>query len=378
MDRSPPPRDDVLRITHVSVRPAMQAAERRAWTVIDALAARGHACRLVGRRGSVLAERARDAGLPLVEVRRLGRRPSDLRRLRRSLGADACDLVHLHGADAVLTAAVATAGRPRVPWIGGCRSASAFARLVHGHRCDRLLVPARRLRDALVAGGLDADRIDVVPDGVAPGFPRSGDRTRGRASIGVGDAEELVVSIGGLETAGGHDCLLAAVASLAPARPRLRLAIAGAGPMRTALEIRASELGIRDRTTMLGWRTDVPDLLQAADVLVHPARTEARGTAVIEGMLAGAAPVVATGIGWIPELLGPDGDDPPVGHLVAVDDAAGLAEAIDRALAARGTEAERAMLAAARARAEARHTAERLVDGVLATYRRALADRAAG
>ena len=185
-----------------------------------------------------------------------------------------------------------------------------------------------------------------------------------------------MVSIGGLESAaGGHDLLVEAVARLAPARPRLRLAIAGSGPMRTVLEIRASELGIRGRTTMLGWRTDVPDLLQAADVVVHPSRTEARGTAVIEAMLAGAAPVVATRIGWVPELLGSEEGEPPVGHLVPAGDAASLAEAVERALDARGGEAERTMLAAARSRAEARHTTDCMVDGILATYRRALADR---
>ena len=53
---------------------------------------------------------------------------------------------------------------------------------------------------------------------------------------------------------------------------------------------------------MLGHRTDVMQLLDASDVLVHPSEADAFPTALIEAMAA-SVPVVATAVGGIPEIV---------------------------------------------------------------------------
>jgi UDP-glucose:(heptosyl)LPS alpha-1,3-glucosyltransferase len=54
-------------------------------------------------------------------------------------------------------------------------------------------------------------------------------------------------------------------------------------------------LGIQDRISFLGGRDDIPELLLAADALVHPARQEAAGVVLLEALVAGL-PVVVTDV----------------------------------------------------------------------------------
>lgn len=99
------------------------------------------------------------------------------------------------------------------------------------------------------------------------------------------------------------------------------------------------------RVTFHGWRDDVLDALDAADVYVMPSFTEGVPRSIVEAMALGK-PVIATKVGGIPELL--EGGE--LGILVAPDDSTALAAAmlrvaadrkLRRSLAAKGVEAAR-------------------------------------
>jgi glycosyltransferase involved in cell wall biosynthesis len=122
----------------------------------------------------------------------------------------------------------------------------------------------------------------------------------------------------------GVDHLVRAMS--APGLARARLSVVGDGPELEALASLSRELGIADRTTFLGLRTDLNVLLHDVDVFVHPAVWhEAFGLTVVEAMAAGC-PVVASRIGAIPELV----VDSETGFVVAPGDSAGIARALER------------------------------------------------
>jgi glycosyltransferase involved in cell wall biosynthesis len=141
---------------------------------------------------------------------------------------------------------------------------------------------------------------------------------------------------------GLHEPLLLAVCRLAPQKgletavralpsiPGATLLVLGEGPERPALETLASSLGVRDRLQLPGRVGDVAALYRRASVVVHPARWEGFGLAMLEAMLAGK-PVVAARAGSAPELVADD----RTGLLVPVDDADALAGAIVSLLADR-------------------------------------------
>lgn len=116
------------------------------------------------------------------------------------------------------------------------------------------------------------------------------------------------------------------------------------GVLRRQMEERVQTLGLRDRFTFLGFRSDAPRLIQAFDLVVVPSHVEPFGLASLEAMAAGR-PVVASRVGGIPEVV-VDGE---TGMLVPVADPQRLAEGIGRML--RDEDLQRQMGQAGRRRA---------------------------
>ncbi|MDH6113540.1 glycosyltransferase involved in cell wall biosynthesis [Kitasatospora sp. MAP12-15] len=260
-------------------------------------------------------------------------------------------LVHAHGLRAALLAdlALRTAGRlpglrPETPLV----VTSHHALLATGleRRLQRLM--ERRVARAadLVLGAssdlvarareLGATDARLGPVAAPPFAPGGLGRAAARAELLTGDPDAaqrpLVLAVGRLVPHKGFGHLLDASREL----PRDALVlIAGDGPQ--GPELRARAAAEKLPVVLLGHRTDVPDLLAAADVVVISSRWEARSLVAQEALRAGV-PLVATAVGGIPELVG----DAAV--LVPAGDPAALGRAVRELLA---DPARRAALAAA-------------------------------
>lgn len=169
-----------------------------------------------------------------------------------------------------------------------------------------------------------ADRVRVVPNGIPV---VAGDRAGTRARLGLRDEERLTLAVGNLYPVKGHDVLLRAFATIATTSigSVWRIAIAGRGESEGFLRQLATELGIGDRVHLLGLRSDVPDLLAAADLFVLPSRSEGLPLALIEAMGA-SLPIVATNVGGIAEVVTHDVD----AMLVPPEEPAAMAAALAR------------------------------------------------
>jgi len=123
-----------------------------------------------------------------------------------------------------------------------------------------------------------------------------------RDKLGATGDTVLVGSVGRLVEQKDYPTQLAAFALAARQEPRLRMVLAGDGPLRGAIEAQAAELGITDRLVLLGHWTRVPALLRALDVFVLASKFEPYGVALLEAKCAGSA-IVATAVNEIPKLL---------------------------------------------------------------------------
>ncbi|AJC59307.1 glycosyltransferase family 4 protein [Streptomyces sp. 769] len=248
------------------------------------------------------------------------------------------DLVHAHGLRAGLRASMALRGLRgprggRVPlvitWHTKAHTEGARAGLVH-------LMERRVARAAAVVLGVCSDLVDRARERgardarlapVAIPRPRPGrvaaadpDRSRDkeRAELGVVD-RPLLLAVGRLDPAQGHDLLLDAAHAWCGLDPQPLLAIAGEGGQRAALQRRIDSE--RLPVQLLGRRDDVPALLAAADLVVLPSRWEARSLIAQEALRAGV-PLVATDTGGTPELVG------RAAALVRYGDASALAHTV--------------------------------------------------
>jgi UDP-glucose:(heptosyl)LPS alpha-1,3-glucosyltransferase len=149
------------------------------------------------------------------------------------------------------------------------------------------------------AWGTPPERITLLPPPIDanrrhPGHRTDGTRERIRAALGLAADTLVLLSIGAFPTTKGFDRIVAVL----PHFKEAKLLVCGAASQKreaVALLAQARGLGVADRVFVLGPREDVPKLMAAADLLVHPARTEASGAVIVEAIVNGL-PVIATEI----------------------------------------------------------------------------------
>lgn len=199
-----------------------------------------------------------------------------------------------------------------------------------GRAAAGLLAVSARLREEMIALGLPAETIAVHRTGVDLKRFVPVDRASARAALGVGGP--LLVTVGNLVPLKRTGIAIAALALL----PAATLLVVGAGPERGRLEEAARRAGVAGRVRFLGAvpHADIPALLGAADVLVHPSESEGLANVWVEALACGT-PVVACAVGGAAEAI----DGPVAGRLVEATPEA-FAAAINELLAAPPAPAE--------------------------------------
>jgi glycosyltransferase involved in cell wall biosynthesis len=189
---------------------------------------------------------------------------------------------------------------------------------------DRYMAVSGAVREELIGKlGWPEERIEVVHNGVVlPAEVPQPDHVL-RRDMTSGSGAAVVLLPARLTPQKGQSVLLHAAAAVAGAH----FVFAGDGPDRAALGALASQLGLDDRVTFLGYRQDVRALIAAADLVVLPSLYEGLPLVVLEAMAA-AKPVVASRIPGIQEIV-TEGVD---GILFEPGDPGDLARAIDELL----------------------------------------------
>ncbi len=178
--------------------------------------------------------------------------------------------------------------------------------------------PERRLRLRRIHCGIDTTR-----------FRADGDlRRRMREKLGLAEDNWTFVMIGASipPDGKGQFIFLRAAAKLLRRHPQARFLCVGEGGLVAPLQAEVRRLGLSDQFRLLPFEHDVAALLQAADVLVHPAVcTEALGLVILEALSCGK-PVIGSLLDGIPETF-VDGEH---GFLVPPRDVDALVGAMDR------------------------------------------------
>lgn len=171
-------------------------------------------------------------------------------------------------------------------------------------------------------------RMTVIPNALAlhPACP-----VDIRREQGIPAGVPLIGCIGNFMAGKGQEHLVAALVRIRAQRPDAHCIFIGDGPLRAAVEQRVDALGLRNAVRFTGYDSRVRGIAAACDVLVVPSDTETFGRAILEGYAA-RCPVVATGVGGIPEVL----TDGVTGLLVPPADPQSLGNAILRFLADSG------------------------------------------
>ncbi|MGH9027247.1 MAG: glycosyltransferase [Acidimicrobiia bacterium] len=212
------------------------------------------------------------------------------------------------------------------------------------------------------------NRIDVIHRGRDPQMlgrrnPRR--RARARAELGIASDTPVLLAVARQDQHKGLDGLLQALPLVGSEADNLRLLVAGRdGSQTSALNQLVRRLGLEEAVTFLGVRSDVPELLSAADVFVLPSHREGFPGSVLEAM-ALELPIVVSDLPQVREVV-----DESCALLVPPGSPAALAAAVKAISSDPGAAAARA--GRARARFEQHFTVDHVADEMLSFYERAL------
>ncbi len=200
------------------------------------------------------------------------------------------------------------------------------------NRNDRLIAVSHATRDFHMSRGMNAEKVQVLYNGV------DGDLFQPRPSTGflkrelnLSEDSLLGATIGQIGLRKGHDVLAEAAVRVADELPNLHYIVVGERlsqktesiEFEQALEQTFKNAGIGDRLHRLGYRDDVPSLLNEVDLLIHPAKQEPLGRVLLEAAASGVS-VIATDVGGTREIF----PDQSSAVLIPPDNAAALADAI--------------------------------------------------
>ena len=325
-----------LRVAQITPSLRGGGLERLVRDLSLALASRGHVPAVFCTNGlGMYADELSAAG---IEVHDCAEGPIRLRgypaRLIRALREFAPDVIHAHsGTWFAASVAKSRLRAPRLvftdhgryppePWIRG-----QIERWCH-RRTDGFVA----VTSALARYDREYLRLPYEPPVVLNGIDLApyasngaGARERLRSEWTIGPTDVLALAIGRFAPVKNYQGMLQALAIARKDAPNLRLAILGTGSGEEAVKALATDLGISDAVTFLGFRRDVSDCLEAADLFLNASHTEALPVSLLEAMAAGV-PTVAPRVGGIPDALG----EPPAGLLVPAGETRALAQALSR------------------------------------------------
>lgn len=226
-------------------------------------------------------------------------------------------------------------------------------------RADGLIAVSSGLQQRMAEIGIDAERVQVLRNGVDLALFRPHDREPARQALGV--ARPTLLAVGNLVPLKRHWLIIEALAQL----PEVELVIAGEGPERPALERLAGERGVAGRLRLIGRvpQDRLPAIYSAADLLLLVSQHEGSPNVLLESMACGT-PVLVSAMPGITDIVG----DTAAGRVVSEITPSRLADEV------------RALLTAPLDRTTTRRFAERFdwrstTEGQSALFEQVLAHR---
>lgn len=212
---------------------------------------------------------------------------------------------------------------------------------------DRVIAVSDAVRESMRR----SDDVEVLVHGIDVDEVRRQATCRDaiRRSLGLGSGDYVIGTVANHRREKDYPTLLGAARRTLDADPTIRFVSVGQGPLQDAAEAARDRLGLGERFRFLGYRSDAVAVMSAFDLFTLTSTHEGMPVALMEAMALGL-PVVATGVGGIPEAtVGTDA------VLVEPGDQRALADAYLRARLASGR--DRVPLAF-----DAARSADRLID----------------
>ncbi|MFK8053912.1 MAG: glycosyltransferase [Woeseiaceae bacterium] len=321
-----------MKIAHLELGRHLYGGAEQVRYLLQGLQSDEHEHVLLTPPGSALHDWALAEEQPVVPIKFSGEHDlAFIIRLVRWLRRDRVDLLHVHS-------------RRGADWLGPIAGALARVTTIVSRRVDnppsrplvwlmrnryvRVICISDAIRGVLQDCGVDDETLLTIRSAVDVTPFQALDSEGAEARLLGEPAQGPVIAvIAQLIERKGHRYLLMVLGGLLKKFPGLRVVFLGKGPLEETLKDEVIARGLDDCVIFAGFRDDLPDLLPAISLVVHPALTEGLGVSLLQAAAAGI-PVVAFAAGGVREAIAHEHS----GFLVRTGDEVALAAAIGRLL----------------------------------------------
>jgi glycosyltransferase involved in cell wall biosynthesis len=270
-----------------------------------------HVVALEGQGATSLVERARALGLAaeaFVPTGRLALLPM-VKRLRQVLRQYPRAIVHSHGYKPDILLSVL--GAPQtLGCLATCHnwiSESPKMRLLEAldkrvlRGFDHVVAVSGEVSAQLITSGVPSQKVSLINNGISAPVVGYDAGQSVRSEFDIPMSAKLVVLIGRLARSKRIDLLLTAVSSLPPSMD-VHVLVVGEGEQSQSLVELVRRQHLESRVHLCGYRSDIAQILVAADLLALTSEKEGLPIVILEAM-AMRCPIVATRVGEIPQVL---------------------------------------------------------------------------
>ncbi len=181
---------------------------------------------------------------------------------------------------------------------------SRFKNRVIAHCSNSVVCVSDAVRERVRSIVPGKEKLEVIHNGIH--FMEKS-CTSFRVESGIPEDAILIGNVGNLYPVKGQRYLVKAFSELVRTSPvDVYLVLVGRGGEQKSLQSLVRELGVPEgRVLFTGFRDDIQNILNALDLYVQPSLSEGHPIAILEAMSL-AIPVIATAVGGVPEIIGPE------------------------------------------------------------------------
>lgn len=196
-------------------------------------------------------------------------------------------------------------------------------------RFDRVIAVSPRIRNELLALGLESDKTPLIYNAIVTNnyCPGTYDNGYLRKRFNLKENDILVGNVGRLSPEKGQRVFLDAAKIICHSQNDVYFVLVGDGPDRAALEKYSAEEGIEDRVLFAGYEHDVRPVYQDIDILALTSYTEGFPNVLLESLCMDT-PIVATRVGGVEDIV----QDGVTGYICEAGDSIGIAASMQRML----------------------------------------------
>jgi len=188
----------------------------------------------------------------------------------------------------------------------------------------KIIAVSKPIKVTIQKQGIRPENVEVIRNGIhIENRPDNTSSAKLRSELGLSTTQCCIINVGRLTRQKAQWNLIHAAEILRDRDKTFKIFIVGEGGMEAELREEVHSAGLDDNVVLLGFRSDISDLLEIADIFALPSLDEGLPIAMLEA-IAALTPVVTTAVGDIPDLI----EDDVSGLIIEGESPSALAEAL--------------------------------------------------